>query len=72
MRQLKALTPEQFARAADTLLHPKPGSRTEAAVRYGVDTTLLVEQLRLTPAERGRRLEAASTDLEMIRGAARR
>ncbi|MGD1092276.1 MAG: hypothetical protein ABSB35_09815 [Bryobacteraceae bacterium] len=33
--------------------------------------TLLVEQLRLTPAERARKLEQASTALEQVRGAAR-
>ena len=30
------------------LLDPAPGSRIEAARNYGVDLTLLVEQLRLT------------------------
>lgn len=38
----------------------------------GVDLTLLVEQLRLTPAERARKLESAATALEKVRGAARR
>jgi hypothetical protein len=47
---LGALTPEELARAEKSLLHPAPGSRIEAAQNYGVDLTLLVEQLRLTPA----------------------
>jgi hypothetical protein len=44
----------------------------EAAGEYGIDLTLLVEQLRLTPAERAHMLERASTEIEKVRGAARR
>ena len=72
MRTLRPLTPEQLARAEDCLLHPARGSRIEAARDYGIDLTLLVEQLRLTPDERARKLEDASTVLERVRGAARR
>ncbi|MGP0074936.1 MAG: hypothetical protein ACLPWF_23750 [Bryobacteraceae bacterium] len=72
MKTLRPLTPEQSARAEDCLLHPAPGSRIEAARNYGVDLTLLVEQLRLTPAERARKLELASISLEQVRGTARR
>jgi hypothetical protein len=72
MKTLRRLTPEQLARAEDCLLHPASGSRTEAARNYGIDLTLLVEQLRLTPAERVRKLEAASMALERVRGIARR
>ena len=72
MRELRALTPEQFARAAEKLRNPAPGSRIEAAKKYGIDLTLLIEQLRLTPEERVRRMEDASQAMEMVRGAARR
>ena len=72
MKALRPLTPEQLARAEDCLLHPAPGSRIEAARNYGIDLTLLVEQLRLMPAERARKLELASTALEQVRGIARR
>jgi hypothetical protein len=72
MKTLRPLTPEQLARAEERLLHPAPGSRIEAAKNHGVDLTLLVEQLRLTPAERARKLEIASTVLEKVRGIARR
>ena len=65
------LTPEQFARAEARLLHPAPGSKIEAARKFGVDLTLLVEQLRLTPAERARKLEQATIVLERVRGVAR-
>ena len=72
MRTLRPLTPEQLAHAENCLLHPARGSRIEAAGRHGIDLTLLVEQLRLTPAERARKLELASTVLEQVRGAAHR
>ncbi len=68
---LRALTPEQLARAEERLLHPAAGSRIEAARGYGVDLTLLVEQLRLTPAERARKLEMAAEALGRVRGIAR-
>ena len=71
MKVLRPLTAEQLARAEDCLLHPAHGSRIEAARNYGIDLTLLVEQLRLTPAERARKLEAASMVLERVRGSAR-
>jgi hypothetical protein len=49
-----------------------PGSRIEKASQYGVDLTLLVEQLRLTPDERARKLERTTIALESVRGIARR
>jgi hypothetical protein len=54
---LRALTAEEFERAAACLRNPAPGSRIAEAKRYGIDLTLLIEQLRLTPAERGAKLE---------------
>ncbi len=72
MKILSALKGQQLSRAEDCLLHPSPGSRIEVARNQGVDLTLLVEQLRLTPAERARKLEAAATVLEKVRGVARR
>ena len=38
--------------AEQKLLNPKPGSAIAAAREFGIDLTLLVENLRLTPAER--------------------
>ena len=72
MRELRALTPEEFDRAAEKLRNPTPGGRIEAAQKYGIDLTLLIEQLRLTPDERVRKMQAASQVAEQVRGAARR
>jgi hypothetical protein len=72
MRELRALTPEEFARAEQRLRNPAPGSRIAAAKEYGIDLTLLIEQLRLTPAERVMRMHDVSAAAERYRGAARR
>jgi hypothetical protein len=72
VKTLRALTSKEFAVAEERLLHPEHGSQRDNARRFGVDLTLLIAQLRLTPADRVRKLESASTELEKIRGAARR
>ena len=66
---LRALTPEEFRRAEARLRNPPPGGRIEAAQKYGIDLTLLIEQLRLAPAERVRRMEQAAQNSEQLRGA---
>jgi hypothetical protein len=71
MKELLPLTPKQLARAEDRLRNPRPGSRIEAAKRYGVDLTLLIENLRLSPAERVRAMLEVSEVVEQVRGAAR-
>jgi hypothetical protein len=72
VKELRALTPEEFARAAEKLRHPKPGSRIEAAKNYGTDLSLLIRQLRLSPAERVDQMEALACEMEVLRGAAGR
>jgi hypothetical protein len=72
MKTLGPLTPDQLALAEHRLLNPALGSRIEAAAAHGVDLTLLVEQLRLTPAQRAAKLESAATALAQVRGVARR
>ncbi len=42
------------------------------AKAYGIDTTLLISQLRLTPDERARKLQRAAMAQKKIRGAASR
>ena len=72
VKELRPLTPDQFERAAQRLRNPAPGSRIESARRYGIDLTLLIEQLRLTPAERARKAQAVATVLGQVRGTARK
>ena len=63
--------PDRLARVEDRLRHPRPGSRIEAAQRFGIDLTLLIEKLRLSPEERVRRMHDAANAAELARGAAR-
>jgi hypothetical protein len=72
MRELLPLTPEQLLIAEDRLRNPAPGSRIEAAKEYGIDLSLIITQLRLTPAERAEKMESASEAVEQMRGIARR
>ena len=48
-----ARTPEE------KLLNPRPGSKIAAARDFGIDLTLLVRQLRLTPQQRLDELQAS-------------
>ena len=72
MKELRALTPEELARAEERLRNPPAGGRIEAAREYGVDLTLLMQNLRLSPAERAQQMEAVINVAEKVRGAARR
>ncbi len=48
----------------EKLLNPKPGSKIAAAKDFGIDLTLLVRQLRLTPEERLDELQTAMESFE--------
>ena len=72
MAELRALTPEELERIAERFRHPKPGSRIDAAKKYGIDLTLVLSHLRLTPAERVRRMLLTVQTMNQVRGAARR
>lgn len=48
----------------EKLLNPKPGSKVEAAQKFGIDLTLLVRQLRLTPQQRLDELQSAMKSVE--------
>ena len=41
----------------DYFLNPPPGSAAARAVEFGIDLTLTLENLRLTPEQRIRKLE---------------
>lgn len=50
----------------EKLLNPKPGSKIAAAKEFGIDLSLLVENLRLTPDQRVRRLQQAMYGVEEL------
>jgi hypothetical protein len=72
VKELRSLTPEQLARAEQRLRHPAPGSKIEAAQKFGIDLTLMIGKLRLSPAERVRKMHEATEAAAQVRGAARR
>lgn len=59
-------------KAEHRLRHPRPGSAIEAARNFGVDLSLVIERLRLTPEERVSALQQAMAALAHIRGVARK
>ena len=71
VKELRALTSDELTLAASRLRNPAPGGHIEAAKKFGVDMTLLIEQLRLEPGERVRRLHDLAQTAERVRGAAR-
>jgi len=52
------------------IAQPALRGRIEAARAHGIDLTLLVERLRMTPEERVRDLQRAAEGLEAVRGKA--
>lgn len=53
----------------EKLLNPKPGSKVAAAKEFGIDLTLLLRQLRLTPQQRLDELQSAMKSMEELRKA---
>lgn len=68
------MTPKQRKLAYELITNPPPGSDIAAAKEYGIDLTLLVENLALTPTERALKLCEGANSLRLLRlaGAARR
>ena len=56
----------------DYFLNPPPGSAAARAVEFGIDLTLTLENLRLTPEERIRKLEDFIGGVAKLRSTARR
>lgn len=50
----------------EKLLNPKPGSKIAAAKEFGIDLTLLVRQLRLTPQQRLDELQSAMESMKEL------
>lgn len=61
------MTPKQRKLAYELITNPPPGSDIAAAKEYGIDLTLLVENLDLTVAERLRKLYCVATFLDKMR-----
>ena len=65
-RLMKRLPNEEW------LLNPKPGTAAAAAREFGIDLSLTLANLRLSPEERIRRLDKARAMINEVREAGRR
>ncbi|BDC51915.1 hypothetical protein F183_A42300 [Bryobacterales bacterium F-183] len=72
MAVLKALEGDKLERALERLRNPAPGSKIEAARDFGIDLTLLMENLKLSPAQRAEQMLAACQAADQLRGIALR
>lgn len=61
------MTPEQQKLALELIAHPPDGSKLAEAKEYGIDLTLLYENLKLTPTERARKLDEGARALHALR-----
>ena len=53
----------------DYFLNPPPGSAAARAVEFGIDLTLTLQNLRLTPEDRVRKLDAFIEDIAKLKTA---
>lgn len=61
------MTPEQ----EEYFLNPPPGSAAARAVEFGIDLTLTLENLRLTPEERIRKLDKHLAGIAKLKATAK-
>jgi len=61
------MTPEQQQLAYELITNPPLGSQLAEAKEWGIDLTLLVENLNLTVTERLRKFDAAAKFLRKVR-----
>lgn len=63
------MTHEEHQRLYELIQNPPPGSKIEAAKKFGIDLTLTLRNLTLTPTERIENMEAAARFAETMRQA---
>ncbi len=66
------MTERQWQLGIELINNPPPGSKLAAAKEYGIDLSLLLENLALTPTERLQDLCAAQSFMEEMRRAGER
>jgi hypothetical protein len=59
------------AEIEEYFLNPPPGSAAERAAAFGIDLTLTLENLRLTPEERIRKLDDFIAGIAKMKASAR-
>jgi hypothetical protein len=66
------MTKREHERLWELINNPPPGSKIEAAKQFGIDLTLTLRSLTLTPEERVREMEDALRFIEELRAAQER
>jgi hypothetical protein len=66
------LTREEQQRLFDLVANPPPRSKIAVAKRFGIDLTLNLRRLRLSPTERDEEMEAALQFVDELKEAASR
>jgi len=61
----------EYTEAERWLIEPKPGTAAARARDFGVDLSLTVSNLRLTPHERVKRLDEFQHEMKVLREAVR-
>ena len=61
----------EYTEAERWLIEPKPGTAAARARDFGVDLSLTVSNLRLTPHERVKRLDEFQHEMKLLREAVR-
>ena len=56
----------------ELLLNPKPGTKAAAAREFGIDLTLVITQLRLTPEQRIRALDEFRDSIQAMKAGTRK
>ncbi|MDX2269789.1 MAG: hypothetical protein NW208_16935 [Bryobacter sp.] len=72
MRKLEALSENALRRARAHLQSPPVGSKAAAARDFGIDLSLLAEQLALDPAARVERMLGMADSAEAMAGRAQK
>lgn len=67
--RLRAMDKVEYTEAERRLIEPKPGTAAARARDYGVDLSLTVGNLRLTPEQRIRQLDKFQSDMRELRKA---
>jgi len=71
IHRVRIMTSDQEKIALELINNPPPGSDLAKAKEFGVDLTLLLANLKLTPTERARKMEAGARSLQAMRDAGR-
>jgi uncharacterized membrane protein (DUF106 family) len=56
----------------ERILNPKPNSKVAAAIEFGIDLTLLIRLIDLTPQERLQELQSTMRSFDMLREEAKK